>query len=275
MKSNARVRKLPDAFTLIELLVVIAIIAILAGMLLPALAKAKAKAQKTNCLNNLRQLGIATHLYATDNSDFLPHGQEAKQGVAGSWTDPTTWHVRLLQYVGSKSISNATQVLECSADKDQLDPAAGVPIRLNYRANEHLFRNQDRKLGGGVPIPPLKLVAVRSSSQIALLVEKSVNSFQTAFAAGQFDSVRQAWGPDSANARGMSRHDGSTASVAADAHAGALRMPPLATPNPPHLRELGDTRTTGAFGTYWFSPNPQLFLRESGTGDQDGKMGGF
>ena len=85
----------PGAFTLIELLVVIAIIAILAALLLPALSRAKGKAQEVACLSNLKQLQACWHLYIGDNDDKLPGNTALNEGDIGNregWTaDPASW----------------------------------------------------------------------------------------------------------------------------------------------------------------------------------------
>ena len=203
-------RTADGAFTLVELMVVIAVIAILAGLVLPALGRAKSRGQGTFCANNLRQLGVALQLYVADEEDALPYNMGAegtKKTVAAktylNWAnDVMSWELdsdntnTALLAVGGLGpyVAGVVSVFRCPSDSvvSTVQRDAGWAARVRSISMNAMLGNAGEFLSGSVNTNNpnyrqfFRMSEVPNPSQIFAFVEEHPDSINDGYFLNRF-----------------------------------------------------------------------------------------
>lgn len=171
--------KAAAAFTLIELLAVVAVIALVAGILLPALSRAKGAVNSLVCLNNLKEWGLATHLYASDNDDYMPPEGPPTPGLK---LPKSAWYVTLPSLVGVPSYAEmpwrtnphvklGTSLFVCPANRRR----ATNNNLFHYCLNEHIdgTGSEDRLVRLASIPAPSRLVQLFDNGKRAAVAQQN------------------------------------------------------------------------------------------------------
>jgi prepilin-type N-terminal cleavage/methylation domain-containing protein/prepilin-type processing-associated H-X9-DG protein len=213
---NSKAKKFNGAFTLIELLVVIAIIAILAAMLLPALARAKTAAQKTSCMNKLKQWGLAQTMYAQDNDDYVPRESATGSSKLEAWNDVLSANGKYAWYNALPVLINQQPTSSFSShQQDFYNSSSLFQCPTSFINNNPAFNNtyayfsiaMNSKLIGGAATT-IKVSTVKKPSATVFFLENRLNGEPKAVPAQKDDSKDPDLGqPSSFASRFVARHN--------------------------------------------------------------------